>query len=88
METLIGIMPGLITRGAVYAGTLVMLLGGSLDRGNSLVQFIIHFSVYYRVPDVVTQVEGTNEEAVDRCLRNGIDLSSISINIILAQEQQ
>jgi len=75
METLIGVMSGLVSRGAVYTGTFVMIFGGSLDCGYSFMQLIVHFSINYGMSDVVAQVKRTNEKAIDGCLRNGIDLS-------------
>ena len=74
METLICVMPGLISGDTIYTGAFVMFLGGSLDRGNSFVQLIVHLPVYYGVSDVVAQVERANKEAIDGRLRNGIDL--------------
>ena len=82
MKALVCVMSGLVSGGAVYTSALVMLLGGTLDCGNSFVQLIVHFPVYDGMSDVVAQVKRTNEETIDGRLRNGIDLSREEISMV------
>ena len=82
MKPLIGIMPGLVSGGTVYTSAFVMLFGGFLNGSNSFVQLIVHLPIYYGMSDVVAQVERTNEEAIDSCLCNGVNLVGREISMV------
>ena len=84
MEPLIGEMSRLLTRDTVYSRPLLVLLSRALDSGDGSFQLVIHFAVEDWMADVVAKVEGTDEERVDSCFSDCVDLcdKAVSMNFI------
>ena len=65
VESLIRKLSGLVTCGRVYTTALFIVLGCPLNSGDGLVQFITHCSIYNWLANVVTQIKGSDEQAVN-----------------------
>jgi hypothetical protein len=65
LESLISKLPGLISRCGIYSTAYVILLRYTLHFRDSFPQLIMHGAIQDGVPDVVTQVKGTNKKNVD-----------------------
>lgn len=82
MEALICEVSCLVSRGGIYPGALVVLLCDLLDPHDGVLQLLVHCSVKDRMSDIVTQIEGANEQDVNAGhLCNGVKLSMVSLGL-------
>jgi len=75
VEALVREFSCLIARSTVYASLLTIFHGCLVDLGNGMLQILVHGPIQDWIPDVIPQIERSNQQYVDSGdLCNGIYL--------------